>query len=229
VIDAGIINPIKHNDLICQRLGQGTQNFEKTQAMQESDVYQGLSLGAEVVYQIIAKGCNLLGFGEMGIANTSSASALMCAITGISIKDCVGRGTGINDSAYTKKLDLIQSALNKHADNFDSIYSTLAAVGGFEIVQIVGGMLAAAEKKCVILVDGFIVTTAALVAYKINPNIIEYMIFSHQSYLQVKTLLQLDLRLGEGTGAALALPLIKAAEAFYNQMASFETAGVDNV
>ena len=163
----------------------------------------------------------------------------MSAITEMPANECVGRGTGISDMQYQKKLKLVEGALEKHRDSFGDIKTTLAAIGGFEIVQMAGAMLAAAECNCVVLVDGFISSIAALAAIKLNPLAAEYMIFCHQSgeqghqklldNLQVEPLLVLGMRLGEGTGAALALPLIKAAQCFYNDMASFESAGVSAV
>ncbi|TQV89618.1 nicotinate-nucleotide--dimethylbenzimidazole phosphoribosyltransferase [Aliikangiella coralliicola] len=239
VIDAGILVPINAPKLTMQSLGRGTNNFVTLPAMSLEAVTKGFSLGAKVVYRMASEGCNVFGFGEMGIGNTSSASALMSAITGIPAEECVGRGTGISDEVYQKKLSLIQKALKRHKNSFDDTKQILSALGGFEIVQMVGAMLAAAECNSVVLVDGFIATVAALAAVKINPAARDYMVFCHQSeesghqkllqYLQATPLLSLELRLGEGTGAALAVPLLKAAQAFYNDMASFDSAGVDAV
>ncbi|WP_444995171.1 nicotinate-nucleotide--dimethylbenzimidazole phosphoribosyltransferase [Aliikangiella sp. IMCC44359] len=239
VIDAGMLVPVSHPALTILSLGRGTNNFVNSPAMTIESVNKGILLGAEVVYQHVNSGSNVYGFGEMGIGNTSSAAALMSAITGIPAEECVGRGTGVTDEVYQKKVSLIKKALNKHRQSLRDVKQILAALGGFEIVQMVGGMLAAAECQCVILVDGFISSVAALAACQIEPQAKEYMVFCHQSeeqghcqllaFMQVKPLLNLDLRLGEGTGAALAFPLLKAAESFYNDMASFESAGVDSV
>lgn len=239
VIDAGILTPIENTQLIQSSLGLGTKNFSRFSAMPIESVKQGLKNGADIVYKDIKKNCNTFAFGEMGIGNTTSASALMHVLTNITLDDCVGRGTGINDKQLLKKKQLIEKALLLHQENFLSVDTTLAAIGGFEIIQMAGGMLAAAEKHAVILVDGFISSVAALVAIKINPLVKDYMIFSHQSdesghkklldYLNVKPLLSLSMRLGEGTGAAMAMPIIRCAESFYNNMASFESAGVSEV
>ncbi|MET1256211.1 nicotinate-nucleotide--dimethylbenzimidazole phosphoribosyltransferase [Aliikangiella maris] len=239
IIDAGILQPISHPELTVQSLGRGTKNFIHEPAMSLQSVQKGISLGAEIIYRHVSQGSNVFGFGEMGIGNTSAAAALMSAITQLPVEECVGRGTGISDVVYTKKLQLIQSALLKHHNRLTDIKSILATLGGFEIVQTVGAMLAAAECQSIILVDGFISSTAALVACEIVPAAKDYMIFCHQSnesghqkllsFMQVKPLLKLELRLGEGTGAALAYPLLKAAQAFYNDMASFESAGVQSV
>jgi nicotinate-nucleotide--dimethylbenzimidazole phosphoribosyltransferase len=252
VIDAGILMPLEHPNLIQQSLGQSTQNFSQQAAMSLAQVEQGIALGAQVAQQQIANGSNLLAFGEMGIGNTSSAAAIMAAVLNLKAEQCVGAGTGIDQTALKKKTRLIQQALELHQEKLhqekpyqeksnqerlNHLLNILACVGGYEVVQLVGAMLGAAEKQCMILIDGFIVTAAALVAVKINPNVRDYMVFCHQSNeqghqlmlqaLKAKPLLSLGLRLGEGTGAALALPLIDAAVSFYNDMASFEAAGVE--
>jgi nicotinate-nucleotide--dimethylbenzimidazole phosphoribosyltransferase len=175
----------------------------------------------------------------MGIGNTSSASALLSAITNLPAEKTVGRGTGISNEVFAKKLSLIQLALSKHQAELTDTKSILAALGGFEIVQMVGAMLAVAEKGGIVLVDGFITSVAALIAWKLRPNVKDYMVFCHQSeeqghihllnFMQVTPLLNLGLRLGEGTGAALAVPLLRATEQFYNHMASFESAGIEAV
>jgi len=184
-----------------------------------------------------------VAFGEMGIGNTSSASAIQSLIMNLPIEQCVGLGTGIAKENFDRKTQILKKTVRFHAERLQQKASDpmeiIAAVGGFEIVQIVGGMLHAAEHKKAILVDGYIVTAAAMLAVKLYPNSREYMIFCHQSneqghqmmlnHLEAKPLLDLRLRLGEGTGAVLALPLIKAAAKFYNDMASFESAGVTDV
>ncbi|TQV74991.1 nicotinate-nucleotide--dimethylbenzimidazole phosphoribosyltransferase [Aliikangiella marina] len=239
VIDCGIINSVNDERLMIQSLGQGTRNFSKEPAMSAEAVEEGLLLGARAARSQLEKGCNVFGFGEMGIGNTSSASALMAALLGLKVTDCVGRGTGIDDRQYQKKVSLIESALSIQGQFLEDPKGALAAYGGFEIVQMVGAMLAVAEAGGVIIVDGFISSVAALFAYKLANNTRDYMIFGHQSaeqghqkllsYLCAEPLLSLDLRLGEGTGAALALNLIHCAAAFYNDMASFESAGVTAV
>lgn len=240
VIDTGIIEPIDtatkeaNTHFIEQRLGSGTNNFALTPAMTIEQVKKGLELGASITNKQINNGCNLLVLGEMGISNTSSASALLAAITGNSVSDCVGLGTGINQQQLTLKTQLIGQALQRLTN--DEPKYLLAQLGGFEIVQMVGAILAAAQAGIAVLVDGFIVSAAALVAKQLDESINDYLIFSHQSdesghqillqQFNAKPLLNLGLRLGEGTGAALALPLLNAACHFYNDMASFEQAGV---
>ncbi len=236
VIDAGILTPIHDERLINQRVAAGTADLSVEPAMTHEQTQSALRLGAELATAQIASGCNVLAFGEMGIGNTTPASAILAAMTGIPVAACVGRGTGIDDEQLARKVTLVTQALQRVGTEQDPI-ELLRQFGGFEIAQITGAMLAAAEQKITLLVDGFIVTAAALLAVKIAPAARDYMIFSHGSSegsghgimletLKARPLLDLGLRLGEGTGAALALPLLRAACAFYNDMASFASAGV---
>ncbi|PSV58397.1 nicotinate-nucleotide--dimethylbenzimidazole phosphoribosyltransferase [Photobacterium sp. GB-3] len=237
IVDAGILGDVNdHPDLIRQPLGKGTQDFTTQNAMSLDTVKQGISAGASVVDSLHQSGTNLVAFGEMGIGNTSSAAAIMALLLNLPADACTGHGTGIDDSQYQKKLALIRLACKHHYSATGDPLKVLSAVGGFEVAQITGGILQAAENRMIVLVDGFIVTAAALLAVAINPNVIDYLVFCHHSeeaghhrmlqHLNASPLLNLGLRLGEGTGAVLALPLIKAACAFYNDMASFDDAGV---
>jgi nicotinate-nucleotide--dimethylbenzimidazole phosphoribosyltransferase len=197
---------------------------------------QALTFGTSQAEKEIDAGCNVLGFGEMGIANTSSASCLMSVLCGLPIAQCVGRGTGLDDAGLAKKIEILDLAIQRHALNGQNTMQVLATFGGFEIAMMAGAMLGAAQQKTVLLIDGFIATAALLVASKLQPNILQYCVFAHCSgeaghrqlldYLGAKPLLDIGLRLGEGTGAALALPLLQAATNFLNDMASFESAGV---
>jgi nicotinate-nucleotide--dimethylbenzimidazole phosphoribosyltransferase len=215
----------------------GTRNFAHEPAMTRDEVLQAIERGAARVRFHAALGTNVIGFGEMGIANTSAAACLMSRICSVEIDACVGRGTGLDDAGLNHKRDVLAAALKKHTASTDAL-ETLATFGGFEIAMIAGAFLAAAEARMTILVDGFIVTSALLVAHALNPAVLDYCVFAHASdetghrrmleYLNAAPLLQLGLRLGEGTGAALALPLLRAAVAFINEMASFESAGVSD-
>ncbi|QIE22807.1 Nicotinate-nucleotide--dimethylbenzimidazole phosphoribosyltransferase [Caballeronia sp. SBC1] len=215
----------------------GTRNFAHEPAMTHDEALQAIERGAARVRFHAALGTNVIGFGEMGIANTSAAACLMSRICNVEIEACVGRGTGLDDAGLNHKRDVLAAALKKHAASTDPL-ETLATFGGFEIAMIVGAFLAAAEARMTILVDGFIVTSALLVAHALNPAVLDYCVFAHASdetghrrmleHFNAAPLLQLGLRLGEGTGAALALPLLRAAVAFINEMASFESAGVSD-
>ena len=247
VIDFGILTPIQgdYSQLIQQRLGCETNDFSTQPAMSLAQVEQGLCYGEALVEQAINDGRFVLLLGEMGIANTSAAAAIFSALTPYSVEQCVGKGTGITDEQLSVKITLIKAALTrlkklkpseKSEDPIIQIKTMLSEVGGFEIVQMVGTILAAAKAKLPVVIDGFIVSVAALVAIKIDSNVKDYLIFSHLSQEQghqlllkeigALALLSLELRLGEGTGAALSFPLLQAAASFYNNMASFESAGV---
>ena len=235
VVDAGMLQALPEAaGLIQQSLGYGSTDFSQGPAMTRAQLDMGLSLGRDVAQQQIRTGCDLLLLGEMGIANTSSAAALLAAATDLPLETCVGRGTGISDAQFELKLRLIRQAL-KRPYSKDPL-SLLREFGGFEIVQLCGAILGAAELQTPVLIDGFIVSVAALLACQLAPNCRDYLIFAHQSAeaghqavlstLKATALLDLGLRLGEGTGAALAVPLLKAAVSFYQDMASFADAGV---
>ena len=239
VIDTGVLEAIEHQQLINQRIAAGTKNFSETAAMTSEELAKCFYFAETLVNDLAKEGSNVLAFGEMGIGNTSAAAALMSAYLGLPADQCVGKGTGINDEQYQLKLSLIKKALELHQASFTDAFDTLAKLGGFEIAQMAAAMLYAASNRMLILVDGFISTAAAIAATKINPRVREYMVFCHSSEeaghkamleaLNATPLLQLKMRLGEGTGAALAMNLLYAAENFYNNMASFDNAGIDAV
>ena len=238
VVDAGMLKQLPDaTALIQQSLGCGTADFSQGPAMTMVQVEAGLASGRHIAHQHIMAGCDLLLLGEMGIANTSSAAALLAAATDLPVETCVGRGTGISDKQFELKLALIKQALQRpYAKDPQSM---LAEFGGFEIVQLCGAILGAAALQKPVLIDGFIVSVAALLACQMAPDCRDYLIFAHKGAeaghkavlkaLDATVLLDLGLRLGEGTGAALAVPLVKAAISFYNDMASFADAGVIQV
>lgn len=240
VIDAGVNKEFDSlPNLISAKVDYGTKSFLNGKAMTETQLQECRKQAKLIVNEVIETNfSNIIGFGEMGIGNTSSASLIMNCLTGIDLKDCIGRGTGLNDEQLTKKYDILDKALANNKLNTHLPYDVLQTFGGFEIAMITEAMLEAYKKKCIVLVDGFIASSAFLVAHKINPAIIQNAIFCHQSderghkllldYLQVKPLVNLNMRLGEGTGCAIAYPIIQSAINFLNQMASFETAGVSN-
>lgn len=239
VVDAGVAHDFgPRAGLIDAKVAPGTANYIEQAAMSEAQCARAIEHGAGIVRGLAADGCNVVGFGEMGIGNTAAASLLTHGLTGVALAECIGRGTGLDDAGLARKQALLERALNRYraAGGGDAPLTLLAEFGGFEIAAMVGAMLAAAEAGMVLLIDGFIVGAAALVAARINPALLEYCVFCHRSAepghraqlqaLKADPLLDLGLRLGEGTGAALAYPLVKAAVAFLNEMASFESAGV---
>ncbi|MDR6207709.1 nicotinate-nucleotide--dimethylbenzimidazole phosphoribosyltransferase [Paraburkholderia graminis] len=247
VVNAGIATPLLHTDgLIDIPIAAGTRNFAHEPAMTRDQALAAMHAGAARVRHHAALGSNVIGFGEMGIANTSAAACLMSRLCGVPIDECVGRGTGLDDAGLAKKRNVLAAALAHHGASHDphdrhnplDVLDVLATFGGFEIAMMAGAYLAAAQARMTILVDGFIASSALLVANAIAPNVREYCVFAHASneaghrrmldHFGATPLLALDMRLGEGTGAALAVPLLRAACAFINEMASFESAGVAN-
>ena len=204
--------------------------------MTTEECERALSIGQQLASQEIASGSNVLGFGEMGIGNTTSAAALMSVLGTLPPEACVGRGTGLDDAGVSRKAEVIRKAIILHAVDASDPLAVLATFGGFEIAMMTGAMLGAAAGGALLLIDGFIATAALLVAARLQPAILDYCVFTHQSdesghakllaMLGAKPLLNLGLRLGEGTGAALAYPLVVSAVAFLNEMASFASANV---
>ncbi len=233
VVDAGVAADLEdHPQLIKKKIGYGTKNICKHPAMSEEQLHAALQAGADIVKSLPG---NVVAFGEMGIANTSAAALLLNRLTGIALKDATGRGTGLTDPQLRHKRKVLMLALLRHPDAVQPMQA-LAALGGFEIAMMTGAMLQAASQRRVILVDGFIAGAAALVAHKLAPQVLHYMVFCHRSaerghrllldHLKARALLDLDMRLGEGTGALLAWPLLQSAARLMNEMASFASAGI---
>lgn len=239
LVDAGVDHDFEPNEkLIDAKINHGTKSFLHQPAMTVEECQTAIEKGKQIVREIRKAGSNIIGFGEMGIGNTSSAAVIMSKLLHIPLVDCVGKGTGVNPDQYRKKIDIIQQAITNHSAVGSDPLQVLQTFGGFEIAMMCGAFLAAAEEKMVLLVDGFIASAAFLCAFKTNSAIKDFAIFCHQSeekghallleHLQVKALLNLDMRLGEGTGCAVAYPLLQSAVAFLNEMASFESAGVSD-
>ncbi len=234
IVDAGVKHDFgERAGLLDRKIAYGSQNLAQQAAMTAAQCEQAMQAGMDLVADVPA---NLLAFGEMGIGNTTVASALMHKITGVPLAQCVGAGTGLDSAGIAHKQQVLARAMQTHA-SASSALEILASLGGFEIAMMVGAMLAAAKARKIILIDGFIVSSALLVARMLQPAVQDYCVFAHCSdesghramldYLQAEPLLALDLRLGEGSGAALALPLLYAARNFLVEMASFAQAEVD--
>ncbi len=233
VVDAGVASDMAdHPGLVKRKMAHGTQNICLGPAMQAAQCDAALQAGSDVVKDLPG---NVIAFGEMGIANTSAATLLLHRLAGVSMEDATGRGTGLSDPQLLHKQRVLARAAAQHPNAVEPLQA-LAAFGGFEIAMMVGAMLQAAAERRVILVDGFIAGSAALVATALVPQAKDYMVFCHRSaerghrllleYLQVKPLLDLGMRLGEGTGALLAWPLLQSSACLLGEMASFESAGV---
>jgi len=241
IIDAGVAHDFgKRAGLINAKVAPGTANYIEEPAMTVEQCAQAITRGAEFSRNLSANGCNVVGFGEMGIGNTAAASLITHCLTGLPLADCIGRGTGLDDAGLARKQVLLETALKRYraAGGSNDPLAVLAEFGGFEIAMMVGAMLGAAEARMTLLIDGFIVGSAALTAAQLAPAFTEYCVFCHCSAeaghaaqlaaLGAEPLLDLGLRLGEGTGAALAFPLVQASVNFLNEMASFESAGVSD-
>lgn len=226
--------------IVTDKVRAGTEDFSTAAAMSETDLDAVFEAGRRAVESACGNGADLLVLGEMGIGNTTAASALGAVLGPASLDELVGIGTGLDAVRMVQKKNIISRALTLHGAAIDAApvpgREALRRVGGLEIAAMTAAMIAAAQRGVPVLVDGFIVSAAALAAVRINPGVQAWLLFSHQSaerghirlleLLQAQPLLQLDLRLGEGSGAALALPLVRMACALHNQMATFEEAAV---
>ncbi|WP_296223584.1 nicotinate-nucleotide--dimethylbenzimidazole phosphoribosyltransferase [Ralstonia sp. UBA689] len=238
VVNAGVAAPLWTADtpgLVDAPVGPGTRNFAEQPAMTADERDRAMVLGAQRVAHHAALGSNVIALGEMGIANTASAACLMARLCNLPVAQCVGRGTGLNDDGLAHKRAVLEAALANHADVRDPL-DVLACFGGFEVAAMTGAVLEAVQRRMVILVDGFIATAAVLVAARVMPEVLRFCVFGHVSderghralleVLDARPLLSLSLRLGEGSGAVLAYPLVVSAVTFLREMATFASAGV---
>ncbi|MBU0503723.1 MAG: nicotinate-nucleotide--dimethylbenzimidazole phosphoribosyltransferase [Candidatus Omnitrophota bacterium] len=226
----------KNNLFWDKKMAMGTNNFAKGPAMSRDQAVRSIEVGIEVFEEEAANGLDIAGTGEMGIGNTTAASAITAVFTKALVEDITGRGTGINEQGLKNKIRVIKDAIRINKPDSKDAIDVLAKVGGFEIGGLAGIILAAASRRKPVVIDGFISGAAALIAYGIEPKTKEYMIASHSSaekghkvildYIGLKPLLDLDLRLGEGTGAALGINIIEAGIKVMTEMATFKSAGV---
>ena len=237
VVDVGVSSDLPRElPIVHRKVAYGTANMLRGPAMTADQVTRALEVGAAVAEAEIARGLDLVGLGEMGIGNTTSASAIVATLTSQPVATVTGRGTGIDDAIWCHKVGVIERALEVNHPNPDDPMDVLAKIGGLEIAALVGVALRAAERQVPVVLDGFIATAAALIAAELSPNVRSYLIAAHRSAepghhvalqrLELEPLFTLDLRLGEGTGAALAMPVIDTALAILDEMATFDEAGV---
>jgi nicotinate-nucleotide--dimethylbenzimidazole phosphoribosyltransferase len=224
--------------LLHYKVRRGTRNMLKEAAMSEDEVEQALRVGYQLGSEAAAAGHSIIAVGEMGIGNTTAASAVTCALTGVAARLATGRGTGVAPAAYDNKVRVVEAAVAKHckADLVPQPLDILRCVGGLEIAAMAGMVLAGARRRLVVVLDGFISTAAAALAVAIAPNALGYLIAGHCSeepghkvlldHLRIAPVLSLGMRLGEGSGAVLAMPIIESAAALYHRMATFRSAGV---
>jgi nicotinate-nucleotide--dimethylbenzimidazole phosphoribosyltransferase len=222
--------------IIDRKIARGTKNFLYEPAMSETEFDQAIQIGSDLVDDCIAEGCRILSIGEMGIANTSPSSIWMHLFGDIPLKDCIGAGAGLNNEGVRHKYEVLSKALEQYLSNFSHGKEMLRYFGGFEMIAAIGAMLRAAEQHLIILVDGFIMTACALAAIRLYPASQDYMIFTHcgdesghrmmLDIIDAKPLLSLGLRLGEGTGALCAYPIVDSAVRMMNEMNNFKDARI---
>ncbi|MHB8171806.1 MAG: nicotinate-nucleotide--dimethylbenzimidazole phosphoribosyltransferase [Thermincolia bacterium] len=240
VVDMGTATDLSHlveeGKILSYKVGYGTGNIALGPAMTREQAVQAVEAGISIVSDLVRDGVDLLATGDMGIGNTTPSSAILAVFSGRSVREVTGRGTGISDEALENKVMVIQRALDINGPNPKDSLDVLAKVGGFEIGGIAGLILGAAYYKLPVVVDGFISSAGALIAKGLAPDSVEYMIAAHQSLeyghrfmleeLGIKPFLNLNLRLGEGTGAALAMNIVESAAQVIGKMLTFEDAGV---
>lgn len=237
IIDVGIMSPLKRQEgLVVQRAGAGTANIVEEPAMTHQQQEQAFTAGYDAVERAMANKPELFLAGEMGIANTTSATALYCALLGLTPEQVTGAGTGLDSAGIKHKTNIVKRIIERHRGCGNNTLEWLRCVGGFEIVAMVGAYIRASQRGLPVMVDGFISSVAALCAVRIQPEVNKYLFFSHISaekghrvvleVLKQKPLLDLGMRLGEGSGAAVAVSLLQSACALHNQMATFEEAAV---
>jgi nicotinate-nucleotide--dimethylbenzimidazole phosphoribosyltransferase len=239
VVDIGVAVPVTYPGVVNKKIRAGSSNIAKGPAMTRSEAVQALETGINLAQDEIKKGATLLATGDMGIGNTTPSSAVFAALSGYQVRNITGRGTLVNDEVLARKIKVVVQALDvNHPDPHDGL-DVVAKVGGLEIAGLAGVILGAASCRVPVILDGFITTAAALVAFALQPRIKQFMLASHLSgeqghqlmldYLGLKPMLFLNMRLGEGTGAVLAMPIVEAATRIINEMASFREAGVSDL
>jgi nicotinate-nucleotide--dimethylbenzimidazole phosphoribosyltransferase len=238
VIDIGMKEDIRDvSGLIRRNVKRATENIALGPAMRRDEAEEAMDVGIETANHAFEDGVSMIGTGEMGIGNTTPSAALFSVLLPAEVVDVTGRGTGLEDEGVKRKVAVIKKALEVNRHLIDDPISALAAVGGLEIAGICGLCLGAAARRMIVVVDGFISSAGALVAMRLCPDVKGYLFFSHRSSEKghqtffemegVRPILDLDLRLGEGTGAALAMQLIEGAVSIYNEMATFEDADIE--
>jgi nicotinate-nucleotide--dimethylbenzimidazole phosphoribosyltransferase len=237
VADLGVAEDLKtHPDLIIKKVGYGTRNIAKAAAMTRDEAVRSIEAGIDIFEDEYKKGIDIAGTGEMGIGNTSPSSAITAVFTKKNVSEITGKGTGIDDASFDRKVRIIEKAIAVNKPDANDAIDVLAKVGGFEIGGLVGVILAASSRRVPVVIDGFISGAAALIAFHIEPKTKDHMIASHCSverghriileHIGLKPILDLNLRLGEGTGAALGINMADASIKILTQMATFKSAGV---
>jgi nicotinate-nucleotide--dimethylbenzimidazole phosphoribosyltransferase len=237
VADLGVASDLKNDGkLIIKKISYGTKNMGKGQAMTRDEALRSIEAGIEIFEDELKNGIDVVGTGDMGIGNTTASTAIAAVFTGEAVEKIAGRGTGVDDAAFKKKIDVIKQAIKLNKPDPKDAIDVLAKVGGFEIGGLAGIIIAASANKTPVVIDGFISGAAALVAYHIDPLVKDYIFASHCSaerghkimldHIGLKPMFDLNMRLGEGTGAALGIGLLDVSLKILNEMATFKSAGV---
>jgi len=237
VVDVGVDYDFQRvKGLVNKKVRRGTGNFLKVPAMTKEEALKAVEAGMEITMDIIDDGADIIAVGDMGIGNTTPSSAITAVVTGAKVEDVTGRGTGIDDSRWRNKVEVIKKAIQLHKPVASDGIDILSKIGGLEIGAIAGAILASASRRIPVVLDGFITTAGALIACLCNSNVKHYLFASHRSveqghkialdFLGLNPILDLNLRLGEGTGACLAMSIIEAGVKILNEMATFDDAGV---
>lgn len=240
VADMGVAEKISaaggSNNFKDKKIALGTKNMAKGPAMSRDEAIKSIEAGMEIFEEEYKKGIDIAGTGDMGIGNTAASSAIAAAICGVPVENVIGRGTGLDDQGLSRKVEIIRQALSVNKPDPKDAIDVLSKVGGFEIGGLAGIIIASASKSVPVVIDGFISGASALIAYKLSPKVREYIVAGHCSvekghkiildYIGLKPLLNLEMRLGEGTGAALGIGIVEAAVKILTQMATFQEAGV---
>ena len=241
VVDMGVAEKIdaqnyQNNNFKDRKINLGTKNFTKGPAMSRDEAIKAIETGIKLVEEELLQGCDIVGTGDMGIGNTTASTAIAAAIIGKSVEELSGRGTGIDDAQLANKIKVIKKGLEINNPDANDAIDVLSKVGGFEIGGLAGVILGASAKRIPVVIDGFISAAACLLAFRLEPKVINYCVASHRSqesghgiildYLGLKPLLDLNMRLGEGTGACLGINLAEVSIKILTQMATFKSASV---
>jgi nicotinate-nucleotide--dimethylbenzimidazole phosphoribosyltransferase len=236
VVDVGINGDVNHPDIKNKKIRKSTWNIAKQAAMTQDEAVQAVLTGVETAIEAVSNGYRLIGTGEMGIGNTTTSAAVLCVLTGIKPEQAAGKGAGLTDEAYRRKLDVIRTALEKNKPNPSDPLDVLAKVGGFDIAAMAGVYIGAAYMRVPVVIDGFISIVAALAAARLNPIVGEYMFASHASFeqgyrhaaqaLEIEPCLHLNMRLGEGSGCPIMFAVMDAASAVVKDMGTFEQGNI---
>ncbi|MDO6355305.1 nicotinate-nucleotide--dimethylbenzimidazole phosphoribosyltransferase [Caloramator sp. CAR-1] len=238
IVDIGVDADFNNPKILNKKIAYGTKNIAKEAAMSYEDAIRAVEVGIEVVDKLVMDGVDLLGTGEMGIGNTTTSAAVLCALSGLSPDIVVGKGAGLTDEQHKNKINVVKKALETNKPDRNDPIDVISKVGGFDIAGLTGCFLAAAKNRVPIVIDGFISSAAALCAVRLNPLVKDYIFPSHLSAepgavymmkeLGLEPMINLKMRLGEGSGCPLAFMIIEAALAIVNEMGTFEEANIVN-